>query len=122
MARTPCGQIARHKGHNEQNQRCSSKAERVDCANAIESFRQSAAKQSGEDKAESNTTDNQRYTLAKNQAQNAALSGPERHSHANFAAALIHGIGHDAVEADGGETESQKSEDAEQTDTYLCAP
>ena len=47
--------------------------------------------------------------------------GAERHADAHFLRALLHGVGHEAVDADGGEDERGCSEDGEQEHVEVLA-
>src|SRR5258708_2849734 len=67
LAAAPRGKIARNQCNCQEHKRCSGEAGRIACANAVEELRQSAPKQNREHQPESNSANDERHSLTKNQ-------------------------------------------------------
>ena len=65
--------------------------------------------------------DGESHALPDDETANAGAVGAESHADAHLLGALLHGVGHEAVDADGGEDERGCSEDGEQEHVEVLA-
>ena len=49
----------------------------------------------------------QQHTLANHQLEHVAAARAQRHADADFLSALLHGVGHQAVDSDGGQQQRE---------------
>src|SRR5260370_207519 len=122
LAGAPRGKIARKQCYCQEHKRRSGEAGRIACTNAVEELRQSAPKQNREQQPDSDSADDEHHSLTKNQTQYACLTSAQRQTNTNLAPTLIHGVGHNSIEADRGKSERQESEHAEEPYPHFSAP
>ena len=80
-----------------------------------------AGEAEGRADADDDADDGEAHALPDDEIANAGAVGAERHADAHFLRALLHGVRHEAVDADGGEDERGGSEDGEQEHVEVLA-
>src|SRR3984885_1047915 len=105
---------AGNKGAESKGEDRYGKDERVPSLDLIELVGDQARAANGDRNADGEPDDDLQESIVQNKADDIAAIGPQSHAHTYFAGAALDGIRGDSIEADGGEDECKKTEEAGQ--------
>src|SRR5215470_17930349 len=108
------GQPASKKANDDKQQRHAKEREWISGLDAIEQAAKKTRQQKGHDQTEHQPDRSQGETAGKNHAEDTLRASAKSHTYTDFVGALAYGIGHDAINTEGREQESEDREAAEQ--------
>src|ERR1700687_2265504 len=111
---TTCGAVGRkNRGENadrQQEKGDGSEGERVGGADAENEGGDDAAERERTSQAQRDSEENGFHAIGDNHSNNVIVGGAKSDSNADFAEASAHGVGKNAVDADGGEEQRKAGE------------